>query len=285
MLGFLAPTLLLYGIFFVYPMASSIFLSFRKGGATSSHFAFIGLGNFSHLLHDNTFWTTLKHNAQLLFVGGPITLLLAFVLAVALTECRRGRSFFRTVFLFPNVMTIVAVTILWSFVFNPAFGILNALLRLVGLADLRHAWLNEPHTAIWAIISIHIWSTAGFYIMLLYAGLLRIPTELIEAGKVDGASLWQQLWHIKIPLLSEIWKIAVIYIGIQALNVFGLVYLVNEGTPNRYTDVLLTYLYEMAFSYNQYGYACAIGVALLLLVVCFSVLTNVALGRAGAELE
>jgi len=182
-------------------------------------------------------------------------------------------------------MAIVATAILWSFILNPAFGILNAVLRLVGLADWRHAWLNEPHTAIWSIMVIHIWSTVGFYIVLLYAGLMRIPSDLIEAGKIDGANPWQQLWYIKIPLLSEIWKIAIIYVGISALNVFGVVYLINEGTPNRYTDVLLTYLYEVAFTYNRYGYACAIGVTLLFLVVCFSVITNRLLGQHGTELE
>jgi N-acetylglucosamine transport system permease protein len=284
-IAFLTPTLLLYGLFFVYPMAQSLFLSLKKGGAASEHFAFVGFANFSRLLADKVFWSSLKHNAQILFVGGILTLLVAFVMAVALTECRRGRTFFRTVFLFPNVMTIVAVTILWSFVFNPAFGILNSILKLTGLGDLRHAWLNEPHTAIWAITTIHIWSTVGFYIVLLYAGLLRIPAELSEAAKVDGATRLQELLHIKIPLLSEIWKIAVIYIGINALNVFGLVFLVNEGTPNRYSDVLLTYLYETAFTYNQYGYACAVGVALLFLVVGFSILANFAFRRSGGELE
>jgi N-acetylglucosamine transport system permease protein len=172
---FLLPTLLVYGLFFLYPMAASICISFQKGGATSSHFTFAGFDNYRTMFRDKVFWSTLKHNLALLFVGGALTLSLATLLAVCLCECRRGRGFFRTVFLFPNVMAIVATTILWSFVFNPAFGIFNSLLGLVHLPNLKHAWLNEPHTAIWSVVIIFVWSAAGFYIVLLNAGLLRIP--------------------------------------------------------------------------------------------------------------
>lgn len=284
-LSFLAPTLLLYGVFFLYPMSNAVKLSFFKGGSTTEHFEFVGLKNFHALMGDSVFWLALKHNLQLVFAGGAATLVLALSLALCLTKCGTGRSFFRVVYLFPNVMAVVAVAILWSFVFNPSFGILNSLLDLVGLGDFGRAWLNEPGTAMWSVLAIHVWSSVGFYIVLLYAGLLRMPQELLEAAQIDGANWWQEFFHVTLPLLSEIMKIAVIYIIINALNVFGLVFLINEGAPNRYNDVLLTYLYEQAFTYNNYGYACAIGVTMLLLILLFASSVAWLFGRKTTELE
>lgn len=284
-LTFLAPALLLYGIFFLYPMANAVQLSFYKGGATTREYQFVGMQNFRALFNDSVFWIALKHNLQLVLAGGIGTLVLAMALALSLTRCNRGREFFRVVYLFPNVMAVVAVAILWSFVYNPSFGILNSLLDLAGLSDLGRAWLNEPGTAMGSIIAIHVWSSVGFYIVLFYAGLLRLPQELLEAAKIDGANWWQEFFHVTLPLLTEIIKIAVVYIVINALGVFGLVFLINEGAPNRYNDVLLTYLYEQAFTYNNYGYACAIGVSMLVLVLLFAAGAGWLLGRRQVEID
>jgi len=274
-LFFLVPALFLYLLFFIYPMAQAVALSLFRGSASAEHFEFVGFANFKKLLfHDAYFWNSLWHNVLFILIGGSFTLVLSLTIAVALTYCGRLRTFFRVVFIFPNVMAVVAISILWSFIFNPSFGILNAVLRLLKMPHLCHAWLGEPGTALWSVIIIHVWSVTGFYIILFYAGLLRIPSELLEAAKIDGASGFQTFFYVTLPLLSEILKIAVIYIIITSVKIFALVFIVNETQSNRYNDVLLTYLYEQGFINGNFGYACAIGVMMLIFALMLTVIIS-----------
>jgi N-acetylglucosamine transport system permease protein len=271
---FLAPALILFLVFLVYPMFRVIKLSFFHGSATSQKFEFVGLTNFSKLIRDGNFRNALSHNILFILIYGTLTIIVSLLLAQCLTLCRRGRTFFRVVFLFPNVMAVVAVAVLWSFIFNPSFGILNALLRLFRLDFLCRAWLGEPGTALFCIMVIQIWAAVGFYMVLFYAGLLNIPAELIEAARIDGANGFQTFFHVNLPLLSEILQIAVIYIIIHSLNIFSLVFIINEGQANRYNDVMLTYLYEQGFINGNFGYACAIGVAMLVIIVTITMLVS-----------
>ena len=269
---FLAPALILYLVFLIYPMLRVVKLSFFRGSAAAKTFDFVGLENFSNLVRDENFWNALGHNLLFILFSGTATLVLALVLAQCLAYCTRGRTFFRVVFLFPNVMAIVVVTVLWSFIFNPSFGILNALLGLLGLERFCHAWLGEPRTALFSLMVIQVWGQVGFYIVLFYAGLLNIPQDLIEAARIDGANGFHLFFKVTLPLLSEMMQIALIYIIIHSLNLFSLVYIINEGQPSRYNDVLLTYLYEQGLKNNNFGYACAIGVAMLIIVVAITMM-------------
>ena len=269
---FLAPSLILYLVFLIYPTLQVVKLSFFRGSASAKTFEFLGLENFSNLVRDENFWNALGHNLLFILFSGTATLVLALILAQCLVYCTRGRTFFRVVFLFPNVMAIVVVTVLWSFIFNPSFGILNALLGLLGLGKFCHAWLGEPRTALFSLMVIQVWGQVGFYIVLFYAGLLNIPQDLIEAARIDGANGFHLFFKVTLPLLSEMLQIAVIYIIIHSLNLFSLVYIINEGQPSRYNDVLLTYLYEQGMKNNNFGYACAIGVAMLIIVVAITML-------------
>lgn len=281
---FLAPALCLYLVFFVYPMLQSVVLSLYRGNPESGNYTYVGMQNFEKLMHDRMFWTCVRHNIEMVVFAGGTTLVLAMVLALCLTRCTAGRDFFRVVFLFPNVMAMVAVAILWSFIFNPSFGILNAGLRAVGLEQLCRAWLGEPHTALPSLMAVQVWTSAGFYMVLFYAGLLRIPADYLEAARIDGANAFQEFWHITLPLLSEIMKIASIYIVINSLNVFALVFLMNEGQSSRYTNVLLTYLYDQGFKNGNFGYACAIAVTMLVMVLGAGALVNLLFRKKGVEL-
>lgn len=264
---FLAPATLLFLAFFVYPLLNVIWISLHEGNVASEKLTWTGLSNYKRLFSDSVFWWMLKNTLLVVSIGGVATLVLALATAVGLTKIGRGRDFFRTVFLFPNIMSAVATAVLWSFIFNPSFGIANGLLRSLHLEQYTRAWLGEPGTALPVVILVHVWTIAGFYIVLFYAGLLRIPGDYLEAARIDGASGWQEFRHISLPLLSEILKIGTIYVIINSVNVFALVYLLNEGGAARYNGVLLTYMYEQAFSNGAYGYACAIGVVTLVTVL------------------
>lgn len=284
--AFVLPSLLLYLVFFVYPMLQSVWLSLFDGSPESDKYVFVGLGNFRRLLFsDSMFWRSLSHSLQFVLVAGTGTLILALALANGLTYCGRGRSFFRVVFLFPNVMAAVAVAILWSFIYNPSFGLLNALLRLLHLEQFAHAWLGEPYTALPALMVAQIWMQAGFYVVLFYAGLLRIPTDFLEAARIDGCGPWQEFIHIRLPLLREILRVGVLYVVIHSLNVFALVFLVNDGQSNKYNNVLLTYLYEHGFQNGNFGYACAIAVMVVVLVLTSAFVLNRLFGNSREELS
>jgi len=268
MIGFLLPALLLFAAFFLYPLASVIWMSFNQSSVTSETATWVGVANYQRLWADEVFWSMLRHNLVIVFIGGVSTLVLALATAVALTKINRGRDFFRTVFLFPNIISAVATAVLWSFIFNPSFGVVNGALRAVGLDSFAHAWLGEPHTALPVVVFVHVWTIVGFYVVLFYAGLLRIPADYSEAARIDGASGWQEFRHVTLPLLKDILQIGAIYVIINSVNVFALVYLLNEGRAARYNGVLLTYMHEQAFINNGgYGYACAIGVVTLVTVL------------------
>lgn len=283
MIGFLAPATLLFLVFFIYPLLSVIWISFHQGNVASEKMAWVGLENYQRLFHDNVFWWMLKNTLLVVVIGGGATLVLALATAVGLTRIHRGRDFFRTVFLFPNIMSAVATAVLWSFIFNPSFGILNGMLRGLGLETWTRAWLGEPQTALPVVIFVHIWTIAGFYIVLFYAGLLRIPADYSEAARIDGANAWQEFRHVTLPLLSEILKIGMIYAIINSVNIFALVYLLNEGRAARYNGVLLTYMYEQAFENGAYGYACAIGVMTLITVLLCAGLVSLLFRREAIE--
>lgn len=282
---FLAPAVLLYAVFFIYPVFQSFRYSLYQGSPHSKTADFVGLGNFYRLLFDDElFWGAVWHNVVFAFVGGAATLVLSLAVAMALTSITRGRAAFRFVYLFPNVMAVVASTILWSFIFNPSFGVVNGALRNLGLGNFARAWLGEPQTTMPTLLLIFVWMQMGFYIVLFHAGLLRIPLEYLEAARIDGASRWQEFRHVTLPLLSEVTRISAIYISISGLGTFALVFLVNEGRGNKYNDVLMAYLYEQAFQNGNYGYGCAIAVVVLVLVLACTAVLNRIFSRQVVEL-
>lgn len=283
-LVFLAPAILIYGLFFAYPMARAVYLSFCRVAPASQVATFIGTANYRKLFSDPIYGWALVHNLVFLIVSGSATIALALAIAVGLTRISRGRGFFRVIFLFPNVMPVVVTSLLWSFVFNPAFGLLNGMLRLLDLNRYCHAWLGEPHYALPALMLIGVWGGVGFYIVLFYAGILRIPTDYLDAAKIDGANGWQEFRHVTLPLLGDLMKIAVTYIAINSLNIFALVYLVTEGLPDRHLDVSLTYMYEQYSKNSNMGYSCTIGVMQMAILLGLSFLINRVLRRETVEL-
>jgi len=202
-----------------------------------------------------------------------VTLPLALFFAVVLAGRVRGAGFFRAVYLFPNVISVVAVATLWYFIYDHDYGLLNAALRLAGLESLQRTWLGDSRTALYAIIATSIWASLGFYILLFSAGVQNIPPAYLEAADLDGAGSWQKFRHVTLPLVWEVFKLGVLYLVIHALNLFGLVYVMNLNQPNSDTDVILTYLYQKGFAENDFGYAAAIasvGFVIILLTVLLS---------------
>lgn len=264
---FLAPAVILYGVFFVLPMAQAFYYSLFRWRGLSQHKDFIGAQNFRELAGDPIFWMALKHNLTFLVASVLIVIPLALFFAYVISRKVRGASSYRAVFLFPNIISIVAVAVLWSFVYNMQFGLLNAFLKEVGFERLTAGWLGEPRTALPAVIATSIWYSLGFYIVLFLAGIQSIPPSFYEAASIDGASQLQSFRHVTIPLLWEILKLGVVYLIIHTMNVFGLVWVMTEGGPSNHTETMLTYLYRKAFAESQYGYGTALGVVVFILIL------------------
>jgi N-acetylglucosamine transport system permease protein len=273
---FLAPAIILYAVFVLWPYGQSFYTSLTQWSGLSPNKTFIGLANFDKLVHDPQFWNALRHNGIMLVVLPLITIALALLFAALFTQGGQavpGAGFYRVVFFFPQVMAVAIIGILWSFVFNPNAGLLNGFLRVLGLGGLQRAWLGDPATSLGAVAAVVIWQAVGFYMVLFIAGMQAIPTSFYEAAIIDGATRWTMFWRITLPLLWDNLQVALVYIGIGALDLFTIVQVMTEGGPNQSSEVVAHYLYTTAFQYGQFGYATAIGVALLFLTLVLSLLT------------
>ncbi len=277
---FLAPALLLYGLFVLWPYAQAIYLSLTSWRGVSAEKPFVGLDNYQRLIEDSRFVEALSRNAQLLVVLPTVTLSIALLFAALFTQGGqgvRGAGFYRVVFFFPQIITAVIVGMLWSYVYNPQVGLLNGVLRNVGLGALQRTWLGDPATILWSIAAVGVWSSVGFYMVIFMASMQSIPTSFYEAATLDGASRWRSFTDITLPLMSETLRTSFIYIAIFALDFFVLVQVMTGGGStgaSRNAEVAALYMYNTAFDKNRWGLSAAIGVVLLLLTLLLAVVVT-----------
>lgn len=282
---FLFPAVVLYSVFFVFPMAQAFYVALFRWRGLSLAREYVGLENFRKLLTDDPlFWQCLGHNLMFLVVSLVVIIPLGLFFAVTLSRRIRGAQMYRAIYLFPNVISVVAVAVLWSFVYHPTFGILNSALKAIGMQGPVNGWLGDANTALPSIIATGIWYSLGFYIVLLLAGVQSIPRTFYEAAEIDGAGSWQQFRHVTIPLVWEVLKLAVIYLIIHTLGIFGLVWVMTEGGPSNHTETLLTYLYRLAFQESNFGYATALGVVVFLVIFAISIGCSRLMKRETVEL-
>lgn len=280
---FLGPTLLLYAVFVIIPYAGGIAISFTNWAGFSAQFAFVGLQNYTHMLQDPIWRLALFHNVVMLIVLPVCILGIALAFASLLTQGGtsaifrriRGSQLYRIAFFLPYMMPVSIVAILWQFVYNPNFGLLNGFLRLVHLNPLTRTWLQDPSTALGAIAVVGVWSSVGFYMVLFVAGIQGIPTDMFEAAAIDGANRLQMFFRVTIPLLWNQLQVAIVYVGIYAFDLFALVQIMSfsQAGPNNATQVMGFYLYQNAFSYAHFGYASAMGVGIFVLSIALTLLT------------
>lgn len=261
-IAFLSPAVLLYVIFVVWPLLQAFVTSMYRWRGVSGRRTFIGFENFERLGEDGVFWQALRNNMWLLLVGGAVVLILALLLSHAMEGAGRTSRMLRGVYLFPQVISLVVVAILWQFLYNPSFGLIKSGFESVGAKGLaEQVWLGDPKTALPAVGAAFVWYVLGFYIMLFSTGLRGIPDEVNEAAALDGARGLTKFARVTWPMLWSVRRVAIVYLVINVMNIFALVYLMTKGQPDRKTEVMLTYLYEQAFTNGQFGYATSLAVA------------------------
>lgn len=277
----IVPAALFYATFQFFPILGAFALSlFDWNGINLSQARFIGLSNFSELLQDPVFWSSLQHNVVVALAVLVFQCLGAFVVAAVIHAGIRGGWIFRVLFFAPVVMSSVAVAMLAIFVFSPSIGLLNTFLNAAGLSALAQDWLGSSTWALPSVIVTFNWQAFGFSMLLLLSGLQQVPVEVCEAALIDGASQRSVLWQVVLPIMRPVASVVVLLGVISAFRVFDTVYVLTTGGPYHASDVLVTYLYNEAFNGNRVGYGDAVGVTLFLIVFVFA-LIQLRLTRAG----
>ncbi|OUS78764.1 ABC transporter permease [Paenibacillus sp. MY03] len=276
-ISFIVPTFIIFCVLTVYPIFKALYISFFNWSGTSSTMTYAGIDNFARMLKDPIIYRAMLNDYFLVFWKVIWIMLLATFFAVAIARFNmRGAKFYRAVFFIPNVLSIVVIAVLWRFIYNPSFGLLNSLLSFISNREVKIPWLGNADYALWALLPPAIWAGIGFFMILLIAAIKSIPESLYEAAKIDGARQWNQLIHITLPLIWEQIKVSIVLITITSLNgSFAIVNVMTGGGPDNATQVLGHYLYQMGFKQFYMGYASAIGVLILVL----SLLTTIILQR------
>jgi len=235
-------------------------------------YGFIGLGNYARLLRDETFWLTLWNSAVWVFGSVSLQFVGGFAAALLLHQSFRGRAFVRTVTLLPWIVPGVVVALVWEWLYQPNYGVINDLLLRLGWLHERVAWLSRPDLAMPAVIATNVWRGVPFFAIMLLAGLQAIPDELYEAAHVDGASVTQRFLHITVPLLRPIIVVATATRVIWTFNYADLIFVMTSGGPANATQITSTYTLVTAYSNLDFGYAATLSVVLLVIMLVFTVL-------------
>lgn len=270
---FLIPGMILYTVLLMVPIAGSLVMSFFKwNGIKGVPMIFVGFDNFKHVISDTAFWHSVKNIMWFMILTLLTQLPVGLLLAVMLSERYRGYRIFKFAYFVPQVLSTTVIGLLWYFILMPT-GVLNTVLRSVGLDSLVKSWLVDRNTAMTTIILVNTWCGIGFHMTVSYAAISGIPEDIIEAGKLEGASGLKKIRYIIIPMIWESIISSIVVIITAVLKTFDLVYVMTEGGPNGLTDVPSTLLYKEAFRYNDFGKASVIGVYIFLLSIVFTVIS------------
>lgn len=266
----LAPALTVLTTFVFFPVVYVVFLSFLDWDLISPDKQFVGLDNYVDLAQSEEFRAVLLRTVVYSAATAAITLPLALLLAVFLNQKFRGRNIYRTILSSPFAVPLVGSAVIWLWLYDPSYGLINYLLSLVGVQG--PTWLESSSTALLSVIIVSVWHYVGYYALLFLVGLQDIPAELYEAARIDGAGRWSEFWNITLPLLSPTVLFASTVSVIQSFQVFDQVYVLTNGGPANSTTTLIFYLYEQGFRFFHIGTAAAVSVFLLLSLITFTIL-------------
>ncbi|MEV4075340.1 carbohydrate ABC transporter permease [Nonomuraea fuscirosea] len=279
--SFLAAPVILYLIYVIAPYLQAFYIALTDWRGVTATPRFIGLENFQRLFGDSKFWQAVTHNGALLVLLPLITIVIALFFAFLLNvggasgvSGIRGSKFYRVVFFFPQVLAVAVVAVLFQQVFRPdGSGMLNGPLMALGVDPI--GFLSDRGVAFWSVLAVMVWQAVGFYVVLFSAGLASIPKDMFEAAQIDGAGRLSLFFRITLPLLWDTVQVAWVYLGILALDVFAIVWVMTlqQGGPDSATTVMAAEIYRSAFGHFRFGYASAMGVVMFFFTVGFAILS------------
>lgn len=266
---FMAPTMIIITVIVIVPIIISLYYSLLNWDGIGKQ-TFIGIENYVKLLQDERFLSSFKNSLLYaglsLFVQLPLSLLIAIVVA----NCKKGEKFYVTVFFIPVIISSVVIGQLWQKVYNGDYGLLNVFLRSIGFSG--HDWLGDEKTALMCSFIPNLWQYIGYHMLIMYAGIKSISSEISEAAKIDGANRIQTAFRITIPILKPIIQVCVTFSLIGALKIFDLIFVLTGGGPFQSTEVPTIYMYKTTFDQMHYGYGSAISTFVIIECFVFTVL-------------
>jgi multiple sugar transport system permease protein len=256
-------------LFRLGPIIAAFFMSFTRWNVRTAP-TFVGLKNYAELfspgVSSDTFWLVLKNTAIFALLYVPGAMALALLMALMVNQKLKGIAFFRGLYFMPYVTSMVAVAMVWNWIFATRFGLLNNILRNFFGVTAPPAWLADKHYALIVLVIVTIWKTSPFQMMVFLAGLQSIPSSLYDAARIDGASRWQMFWRITLPMLSPVTFFVLVFSIIEAFKTFQVTFAMTEGKPLNASTTLAYYVYQNAFVFNRMGFASSLAYVLMVLV-------------------
>jgi multiple sugar transport system permease protein len=275
----LAPALFFFAVFVGFPVVYSFILSFEDWNMTSPVSHWVGLANYQALPADETFLRSLLQTTVFTFAITTMVVVFSLAMALLINLKLRFIKVYRTVLYLPAVTSLVAIGIVWVWLFDPQYGLINQILRGIGLDG--PLWLADPDVALLALVITAAWRNIGYFATIFLAGLQGIDVQYYEAARIDGAGPWACFWGITLPLLRPTVLFVVVMSVILSFQVFALVYVMTGGGPAGSTSVIVFYLYQQAFTYFRMGYASAVGYVLFIIIFVLTLLQFRVFGRKG----
>lgn len=268
----LLPALILLAVFTLYPMIASGYMALFKANLAYPEPVFNGLGNFKDLFASETFRKVMKNTVLFALGTIPFSVLLALFFAVQLNRKMAGVSLLRAAFFYPTMLPLVSAASIWSFMYNPHYGLVNVMITFFG--GTGQNWLGLPHLALPAIMFVSIWKDAGYFMIFYLAGLQNLPADVFEAAELDGASRWQQFWRITFPLLTPTTLFVATISFINAFKTVDQIFIMTGGGPDNASNLLLYHIFELTFSFWDKGMGAAASVVLILFLLAAAVFNH-----------
>jgi raffinose/stachyose/melibiose transport system permease protein len=268
------PVMVMVVVFFLVPMGNALYFSVTDFDGLDPNPPFVGLANFAELFVDPKVLAALSNNLIWIVVGTVSPMVIGILVAMLLWSVQRGSTLYRVIFFLPYVLPGVAIGIVWGWIYDPVNGLLNQMLRAVGLGDLAKGWLGEPDIALYAVLITAIWAGTGFAIVIFLSALRNVDTELVDAARIDGANAAQRLWYIVLPQIMPVFLMVLTLTLVGGFSVFDIIFIMTGGGPAEATDVLGTYAYNNAFKLNDISYGTTLALLITVLSVPIAVLLN-----------
>ncbi len=278
-LAFVAPALLIYLFYFIYPIPASAFYSLFRWDGISRLSDFRGIANWMRLIKDELFWNSFINNIIVVVTSLLIQLPLGLGVALIVSSKLIGNRFLKLIYFLPMMLSAVAIGMTWNYIYEPNYGLLNELLKRFGLEAFVSGWLGDADVALGAVIATMSWQYIPFYMVIFAAGLAGIPAELLESAVIDGANSFQKFLKIILPLLRGTIRTAAVLSLTGSLKYFALVFVMTEGGPNNATELMATYMYKQAFTSFNMGYGSTIALTMFFVAFVLTLFT-LRLGRS-----
>jgi multiple sugar transport system permease protein len=272
--AFILPCLLGLIVFTYLPILASFGLSFSYWNLLGEP-QWVGLANYQAVIQDPIFWTTFWNTWGFVLASGVLEVVLGLLLAVWIFQLLRGQAWFRSLYFMPYITPMVSITLVFGWIYDPQFGLLNAAIQTVdvfGLMKEPVAWLQDPKTAMASVVMLRVWKNVGYNVLLFLAALGNLPSDLEESAHLDGASSWQIFWRITLPLISPTLFFVLVMTMINAFQVFDSIYLLTQGGPQHATEVLVYWMFKNAFEFYKIGPASAIAYILFWVILALTAL-------------